>query len=114
MLIGFQLLSLFFAQCFQTSLLFVQHHHVRELFLVLLGKFFAMRNNILERKKRYRFHSEKFQTRNTGKQLHLRASSLGCGNAGSRNAWGYKSEALFAMAGVSPTGSICSALFQTL
>lgn len=71
MLIGFQLFSLFFTQCFQTSPLFVQHHHVRELFLVLLGKFFAMRNNILERKNRYRFHSEKFLTSNTGKQLHL-------------------------------------------
>lgn len=85
MLIGFQLFSLLFAQSFQTSPLLVQHHHVRELFLVLLGKLFAMRNNILEGTDRDRFHSKYLIACNIGKKkMHLRAHLLGCGNAVSR------------------------------
>lgn len=46
-LVRFQLLSLLLAQGLETTLLLVDHHHVRQLFLIFLGKFFAVRNHIL-------------------------------------------------------------------
>lgn len=48
MLIGFQLLPLLLAQGLEPALLLVYHHHVRQLLLILFGKFFTMGNHILE------------------------------------------------------------------